>query len=104
MTRVISPRVCLCRATAFLNPSGFHVVVNNTTIINQIQHLNTKVVNTVINEGPRTQITNGQRPTVQAVPVRELRRTKPKLSPGNAPTGTSAENQRRFAAEPKRKP
>src|SRR5205814_3484017 len=53
------------------------VVVNNTTIINKTVNItNIKVVNnTVINEGPRTQIieqASGRR--VQPVPVRELRR------------------------------
>jgi len=53
------------------------VVVNNTTIINKTVNItNIKVVNnTVINEGPRTQLieqASGQQ--VRAVPVRGLRR------------------------------
>ena len=72
------------RAFVFVEPRRFlepvrptTVVVNNTTIINQTVNItNIKVVNnTVINEGPRTQIieqASGQQ--VQAVPVRELRR------------------------------
>jgi len=72
------------RAFVFVEPRRFlqpvrptTVVVNNTTIINQTVNItNIKVVNnTVINEGPRTQIieqASGQK--VQAVPVRELRR------------------------------
>jgi hypothetical protein len=52
------------------------VVVNNTTIINKtVDITNIKVVNnTVVNEGPRTQViekASGQK--VQAMPVRELR-------------------------------
>ena len=72
------------RAFVFVEPRRFlqpvrpaTVVVNNTTIINHTVNItNIKVVNnTVINEGPRTQIieqASGR--TVQAVPVRELRR------------------------------
>ncbi len=72
------------RAFVFVEPKRFlqpvrpaTLVVNNTTIINQTVNItNIKVVNnTVINEGPRTQIieqASGQK--VQAVPVRELRR------------------------------
>jgi len=72
------------RAFVFVEPRRFlepvnptTVVVNNTTIINQTVNItNIKVVNnTVINEGPRTQIieqASGQR--VQAVAVHELRR------------------------------
>jgi hypothetical protein len=53
------------------------VVVNNTTVINKTVNItNVKVVNnTVINEGPRTQVieqASGRK--VQAVPVHELRR------------------------------
>ncbi len=76
---LISPR-----AFVFVEPRRFlqpvrptTVVVNNTTIINKTVNItNVKVVNnTVINEGPRTQVieqASGQK--VQAVPVRELRR------------------------------
>jgi len=76
---VIAPR-----AFVFVEPRHFlqpvrpsTVVVNNTTIINKTVNItNIKVVNnTVINEGPRTQIieqASGQK--VQALPVRELRR------------------------------
>ncbi len=72
------------RAFVFVEPRRFlepvrpaTVVVNNTTIIKQTVNItNIKVVNnTVINEGPRTQIieqASGQQ--VRAVPVRELRR------------------------------
>src|ERR1051325_4690777 len=72
------------RAFVFVEPKRFlepvrptTVVVNNTTIINKTVNItNIKVVNnTVINEGPRTQIieqASGHK--VQAVPVRELRR------------------------------
>jgi hypothetical protein len=72
------------RAFIFVEPRRFlqpvrptSVVVNNTTIINQTVNItNIKVVNnTVINEGPRTQVieeASGQQ--VRAVPVRELRR------------------------------
>jgi len=72
------------RAFVFVEPRRFMepvrpttVVVNNTTIINKTVNItNIKVVNnTVINEGPRTQVieqASGQK--LQAVPVRELRR------------------------------
>lgn len=72
------------RAFVFVEPRRFlqpvrptTVVVNNTTIINNtINITNVKIVNnTVINEGPRTQIieqASGE--SVRAVPVRELRR------------------------------
>jgi hypothetical protein len=72
------------RAFVFVEPRRFlepvsptTVVVNNTTIINKTVNItNIKVVNnTVINEGPRTQVieqASGQK--LQAVPVRELRR------------------------------
>jgi hypothetical protein len=72
------------QAFVFVEPRRFlepvrptTVVVNNTTIINKTVNItNIKVVNnTVINEGPRTQIieqASGQQ--VRAVPVRELRR------------------------------
>ena len=71
------------RAFVFVEPRRFlqpvrpaTAVVNNTTIINNTVNItNIKVVNnTVINEGPRTQIieqASGQQ--VRAVPVRELR-------------------------------
>jgi hypothetical protein len=77
--RVISPRAYVfVEERHFLEPvRRSAVVVNNTTIINKTVNItNIKVVNnTVINEGPRTQIieqASGQK--VQAVPVRELRR------------------------------
>jgi hypothetical protein len=72
------------RAFVFVEPQRFlqpvrpaTIVVNNTTIINKTVNItNIKIVNnTVINEGPRTQVieqASGQR--IQAVPVRELRR------------------------------
>jgi hypothetical protein len=63
----------------FLQPVSPTTVVvnNNTTIINKTVNItNIKIVNnTVINEGPRTQVieqASGQK--LQAVPVRELRR------------------------------
>jgi len=71
------------RAFVFVEPRHFlepvrptTVVVNNTTIINNTVNItNVKVVNnTVINEGPRTQVieqASGQK--LQAVPVRQLR-------------------------------
>jgi hypothetical protein len=61
----------------FLEPVRPTTVVNNTTIINKTVNItNVKVVNnTVINEGPRTQIieqASGRQ--VKALPVRELRK------------------------------
>lgn len=76
--RVIAPRAyVLVEERKFLQPvRPTTVVVNNTTIINKTVNItNVKVVNqTVINEGPQTQIiekASGRK--VQAVPVRELR-------------------------------
>jgi hypothetical protein len=72
------------RAFVFVEPRRFlqpvrptTVVINNTTIINKTVNItNIKVVNnTVINEGPRTQvIEQASKQKLQAVPVRELRR------------------------------
>jgi hypothetical protein len=77
--RAISPRAYVfVEERHFLEPvRRSTVVVNNTTIINKTVNItNVKVVNnTVINDGPRTQIieqASGRK--LQAVPVRELRR------------------------------
>jgi len=77
--RAISPRAYVfVEERHFLEPvRRSKVVVNNTIIINKTVNItNVKVVNnTVINEGPRTQVieqASGHK--VQAVPVRELRR------------------------------
>ena len=77
--RLIPPRAFVfVEEKRFLEPvRPTTVVVNNTTIINKTVNItNIKVVNnTVINEGPRTQVieqVSGR--TVQAVPVHELRR------------------------------
>jgi len=77
--RVISPRAFVfVEERHFLEPvRPATVVVNNTTIINQTVNItNIKVVNnTVINEGPETQVieqVSGRK--VQEVPFRELRR------------------------------
>ena len=88
------------RAFVFVEPQRFlqpvrptTVVVNNTTIINKTVNItNIKVVNnTVINEGPRTQVieqASGKK--VQAVQVRELRRNQEAevvARQGKTPTG-----------------
>jgi hypothetical protein len=79
--RIIAPRsFVFVEERRFLEPvRPKTVIVNNTTIINQTVNItNIKVVNnTVINEGPRTQVierVSGRK--VQSVPVRELRRTQ----------------------------
>ncbi len=76
--RVIAPRAyVVVEERKFLQPvRPTTVVVNNTTIINKTVNItNVKVVNnTVINEGPQTQIiekASGRK--VHAVPARELR-------------------------------
>jgi len=104
------------RAFVFVQPRRFlqpvrpaTVVVNNTTIINKTVNItNIKVVNnTVINEGPRTQIieqASGRK--VQAVPVRELRRKQEaevaasqRITP--ATTGTNVQAPVRSEGQPR---
>ncbi len=77
--RLIPPRAFVfVEEKRFLEPvRPTTVVVNNTTIINKTVNItNIKVVNnTVINEGPRTQvIEQATGRTVQPVPIHELRR------------------------------
>ncbi len=96
---VISPR-----AYVFVDEGHFlapvrrsAVVVNNTTIINKTVNItNIKVVNnTVINEGPTTTViekASGRR--VEAVPVRELRRSAEAAVSGRQRAPVSASEQR----------
>jgi hypothetical protein len=75
--RMIPPRAFVfVEERRFLDPIRPATVINNTTIINKTVNItNIKVVNnTVINEGPRTDVierASGRR--VQAVPAHELR-------------------------------
>ena len=75
---VIAPRAFVfVEPRRFLEPVRPTTVVNNTTIINKTANItNIKVVNnTVINEGPRTQvIEQASGRTLQPLPVHELRR------------------------------
>jgi hypothetical protein len=80
---VVNVAVIAPQAYVFVEPRHFMqpvrpttVVINNTTIINKTVNItNVKIVNnTVINEGPRTQIIEqATGSTVRSVPVRELR-------------------------------
>jgi hypothetical protein len=76
--RVIQPRaIVVVETRRFLEPVRPTTVINNTTIINKTVNItNVKVVNnTIINEGPRTEIVEGASGRkVQAVAVRDLRR------------------------------
>ena len=96
---VISPRAYVfVEEGHFLAPvRRSTVVVNNTTIINRTVNItNVKVVNnTVINEGPTTTVierASGRR--VEAVPVRDLRRSGEAAVSGRQRTPVSASEQR----------
>lgn len=89
----------------FLEPVRPTTVVNNTTIINKTVNItNIKVVNnTVINEGPRTQVieqASGRK--VQAVPVRELRRKTEVSAASEIRSRTPDRNERQAQPPPGR--
>src|SRR5258706_282127 len=99
--RVISPRAYVfVEQRHFLEPvRRSTLVVNNTTIINKTVNItNVKVVNnTVINEGPKTQvIEQASKRKVQEVPVRELRRKQeaPVVARQQNPVPTPAKKER----------